>query len=376
MPAARDHASNAVPPNDPPVSPPNLAAWEALAAERLNRMVYDYYAGGADDEVTLNAAHAAWREYRVRYRVLRDVRARDWRTSVLGHPLQWPMLVAPMAFQRMATPDGEIAMARAAEAAGVGMILSTLSNTPIEAVRAATSGPLWFQLYIYRDRGVTQTLLERAERAGCTAIVLTVDTPILGRRERDVANGFRLPPALEIPNTGVSLGATLSADQQERSGLAEFVREYWDAGISWKDLSWLQGLTHLPILVKGVVRADDAQQAVAHGAAGVIVSNHGGRQLDTAVTTARALPAIADALQGSAALLVDGGIRRGTDVLKALALGADAVLLGRPLLWGLAVDGQRGAERVMQQLLDEFDLAMALAGCRNRSEATTDLIDR
>jgi 4-hydroxymandelate oxidase len=281
-----------------------------------------------------------------------------------------------MAFQRLATPDGELATARATQAQGVGMILSTLSNTPIEAVRAATTGPLWFQLYIYRDRGVTTELVQRAERAGCTAIVLTVDTPILGRRERDLVNGFHLPPSLHMPNTGVALDATLQADQDATSGLARFVSAYWDAGIGWSDLAWLRTITTLPILVKGVVRGDDALLALDHGAAGIIVSNHGGRQLDTSWPTARALPDVADALQGRAPLLVDGGIRRGTDVLKALALGANAVLLGRPVLWGLAVDGQAGVERVLQLLRDEFDLAMALAGCRTTADATRDLVTR
>jgi 4-hydroxymandelate oxidase len=352
----------------------NLAAYEPAAAARLPRMVYDYYAGGSGDEITLSAAHRAWEQYLVRYRVLRDVAERSWRTDVLGHALDWPLLVAPMAFQRMATPDGELATARATEAQGVGMILSTLSNTPIEQVRAATSGPLWFQLYIYRDRGVTTELVQRAERAGCTAIVLTVDTPILGRRERDLVNGFHLPPSLHMPNTGVDLGTTLQADQEASSGLAQFVSAYWDAGIGWKDLAWLRGITSLPVLVKGVVRGDDALQSIEHGASGVIVSNHGGRQLDTSLPTARALPEVADALAGRAPLLVDGGIRRGTDIVKALALGANAVLLGRPILWGLAVDGQAGAERVLQLLRDEFDLAMALAGCSAIADATRDLV--
>jgi 4-hydroxymandelate oxidase len=262
------------------------------------------------------------------------------------------------------------------------MILSTLSNRTIEAVRAGTTGPLWFQLYIYRDRGVTAELVQRAERAGCTALVLTVDAPLLGRRERDLLNGFHLPPEVSVPNLGVTLRQTLAGGHEPTaytsttaSALAEFFAQHWDSSISWRDLAWLQSITTLPILVKGVVRADDAVLALEHGAGGVIVSNHGGRQLDTAIPTARALPEVAAAMAGRGTLLVDGGIRRGTDVLKALAMGAQAVLLGRPVLWGLAVNGRQGARQVLQLLKDECDLALGLAGCRTLAEVTGDLLE-
>jgi 4-hydroxymandelate oxidase len=357
----------------------NLHEFEAAAAAVLPRMVYDYYAGGANDEILLRAARTAWSDLTLRYRVLRDVSARSQRTTVLGHTVDWPVFVAPMAFQQLAHDDGEVATAQAAQATGAGMILSTLSNRTIEAVRAGTTGPLWFQLYIYRDRGVTAALVQRAERAGCTALVLTVDAPLLGRRERDLLNGFRLPPDLAVPNLGVALRDTLAggpdAAQSPASALAQFFEQHWDPSISWRDLAWLQSITSLPILVKGIVRGDDALLALEHGAAGVIVSNHGGRQLDTAVPTARALPECADAMAGRGVLMVDGGIRRGTDVLKALALGAQAVLLGRPVLWGLAANGQHGAQQVMQLLKDECDLALALAGCRTPAEVTRDLLE-
>lgn len=354
--------------------PVNLQAYEALAAERLPRMVYDYYAGGANDEILLRESRSAWDALRIRYRVLRDVSQRDLSVSLNGHRLEWPVIVAPMAFQQMATAAGEVATARATAAAGSGMILSTLSNRTIEDVRAASSGLLWFQLYIYRDRAVTAELVRRAERAGCTGLVLTVDTPILGRRERDLLNGFHVPAEFPAPNLGVDMRAMLGAQSDMSSALAQFILRHWDAGIAWPDLAWLQSITRLPIYVKGVVRGDDARLALEHGAAGVIVSNHGGRQLDTAVPTARALPEVADAMAGEGTLLVDGGIRRGIDVLKALAMGARAVLLGRPLLWGLAVGGEDGAAHVLQLLREEVDLALALAGVRSPAEATRDLI--
>jgi 4-hydroxymandelate oxidase len=365
----------------------NLHGFEAAAADLLPRMVYDYYAGGANDELLLRTSRTAWSDRSLRYRVLRDVAVRSQRTTVLGHALDWPVFVAPMAFQQLAHADGEVATAQAAQATGAGMILSTLSNRTIEAVRAGTTGPLWFQLYIYRDRGVTAELVRRAERAGCTALVLTVDAPLLGRRERDLLHGFHLPPEVDVPNLGVTLRRTLAGGHEATiradaaptdttaSALAEFFGQHWDPSISWRDLAWLQSITTLPILVKGVVRGDDAVLALEHGAAGVIVSNHGGRQLDTAIPTARALPEVAAAMAGRGTLLVDGGIRRGTDVLKALAMGAQAVLLGRPVLWGLAVNGQHGARQVLQLLKDECDLALALAGCRTLAEVTSDLLE-
>lgn len=356
--------------------PVNLHAYEALAAERLPPMVYDYYAGGANDEILLRESRTAWDALRVRYRVLRDVSQRDLSVTLEGHRLDWPVIAAPMAFQQMATTEGEVALARATAAAGSGMILSTLSNRTIEDVRTASTGLLWFQLYIYRDRGVTAELVRRAERAGCTGLVLTVDTPLLGRRERDLLNGFHVPPEFPAPNLGVDMRTTLGARADRASALAQFILHHWDAGIAWQDLTWLQSITRLPIYVKGVVRGDDAELALEHGAAGIIVSNHGGRQLDTAVPTARALAEVADAVAGRGTVLVDGGIRRGTDVLKALALGAQAVLLGRPLLWGLAVGGEAGAAHVLQLLRDEVDLAFALAGVRSPAEATRDLIAR
>jgi 4-hydroxymandelate oxidase len=354
-------------------TPLNLAEYESAARAKLPTMVFDYFAGGAADEVTLRAARLAWEERFLRYRVLADVSSRSLATTVLGQQLDFPVMVAPMAFQRLAHADGELATMRAVGRAGSGMILSTLATSSIEEVRSAADAPLWFQLYIYRDRGVSRELVERAERAGCSALVLTVDSPILGRRERDERNGFHVPTHYPIPNlTGASRAAL--AGEGAGSSLAAFVEQYWDSSIAWPDLAWLRSITTLPILVKGIIRGDDARLALEHGAAGVIVSNHGGRQLDGSLPTARALPEVAAAMRGEGALLVDGGVRRGTDVLKAIAMGAQAVLLGRPVLWGLAVGGEEGAYDVLRLLRAECDLALALAGCRTPAELASDFI--
>ncbi|MFL6198051.1 MAG: alpha-hydroxy acid oxidase [Thermoanaerobaculia bacterium] len=357
-----------------PQEPVNVADFEALAREALSREAYDYYAGGAQDEVTLRENRAAWDRLSLAYRVLVDVSRRDLTASVLGQPVAMPVLVAPTAFHRLATPEGELATARAAGAAGTVMILSTLSTSPIEAVVSAASGPVWFQLYVYRDRKATEGLVRRAEAAGCRALVLTVDAPLLGRRERDVRNRFSLPPGLSVANLlpeGYGKVPPALAD----SGLAAYVTSFLDPSLTWKDVAWLRSITELPILVKGIVRPDDAVRAAEAGAAGVVVSNHGGRQLDTAPATVDVLPEIVDALASHAVeVLMDGGVRRGTDVLKALALGAKAVLVGRPVLWGLAAGGEGGAAKVLSLLRGELDLAMALAGAPTIADITRDLV--
>ena len=257
------------------------------------------------------------------------------------------------------------------------MILSTLSNTPVEEVVAAAGGPVWFQLYVYRDRQATEGLVRRAEAAGCRALVLTVDAPLLGRRERDIRNRFQLPPGLSVANLLPEGYGDLPA--AGGSGLAAYVAALLDPALSWRDVAWLRSLTRLPLLVKGIVRPDDALRAADAGAAGVVVSNHGGRQLDTSPATIEVLPEIADALAAHGhrlEVLVDGGVRRGTDVLKALALGARAVLVGRPILWGLATGGAEGAARVLAMLRDELDLALALAGAPTLADVTRDLVRR
>lgn len=360
------------------MDPVNVFDLEAVARERIPREFWDYYASGAEDEVTLRENRAAFERLSVAYRVMVDVSRRDTATSVLGHPVAMPVLTAPTAFHRLACPEGELATVRAAGAAGTVMILSTLATTPVEEVVAAASGPVWFQLYIYKDRKASEGVVRRAEAAGCKALVLTVDAPLLGRRERDIRNRFRLPLGLAVANMlpeGYGEVPPAAAD----SGLAAYFATLLDPALTWKDVAWLRSITHLPVLVKGIVRPDDALRAAEAGAAGIVVSNHGGRQLDTSPATIDVLPEIADVLSVRGhriELLMDGGVRRGTDVLKAIAMGAQAVLVGRPILWGLGAAGEAGAALVLRMLRDEFDLAMALAGAPTVADITPDLIRR
>jgi 4-hydroxymandelate oxidase len=372
-----------------PVSLPggaiNCEELEKLARERLSPLAYDYYASGALDERTLRANVEAWSRILIHYRVLADVSARDAATTVLGTRVSMPVLVAPTAFHKLACADGELATARAAARAGTIMILSCLSNTRAEEVCAGCGGgTVWFQLYVYRDRGATAALVARAEAAGARALVLTVDAPLLGRRERDVRNRFHLPPGLRVENmTAAGYGDVLEPDaaagggapaERLESGLATYVASKLDPALSWKDVAWLRSITKLPVIVKGLVRPDDAIRAADSGAAGVVVSNHGGRQLDGAPATADVLGAVVDAVRGRVEVIVDGGVRRGADVLRALALGARAVLVGRPILWGLAVAGEEGALGVLETIREELDQAMALAGCARVADVSRELL--
>lgn len=351
----------------------NLAELEVAARERLPRPVFDYYCGGAHDEITLRENRAAYDRLTLHYHVLRGGAGVETGTRVLGHAVRTPVLVPPLAFQCMAHPDGERAAVRAAGAAGAVYVLSTLSTTSVEDVVRAATGPVWFQLYIYRDRAVTASLVRRAEAAGCSAIVLTVTAPRLGRRERDIRNSFTLPPGLNAVNLTGGEARSLP-DAPGQSGLASYFASLIDPTISWADVAWLRSITSLPVVIKGIVRPDDALRAIETGAAAIIVSNHGARQLDTAPATIGVLASIVGAVAGRVEVLVDGGIRRGTDVLKAIALGARAVLVGRPVLWGLATDGERGVSAVFDMLGDDLELAMALCGCGSLAEVTADLV--
>jgi 4-hydroxymandelate oxidase len=354
--------------------PINVYEYERAAADVLPKMVYDYYAGGARDEITLHENRTAYDRIDLRYRVMRDIRTRSMATTVLGHEVDLPILIAPTAFHAMASENGELDTVRAAGTAGTIMTLSTLSTVAVEEVCAEATGPVWFQLYVQNDRDVTRALVERAESAGCSAIVLTADAQVWGVRERDEKNNFQLPEGMQMKNL-VAARADGTFPKVEGSGLKAFVNRNFDENLTWDDLDWLAGLSDLPVLVKGIVRGDDARLAAEHGAAGVVVSNHGGRQLDTSPPTVEVLPEIAKALQGTGTeLLVDGGIRRGTDVLKAIALGASAVCIGRAVLWGLAATGQSGVEHVFELLREELDLAMALCGARTVEEITPDLV--
>ena len=353
----------------------NIFDLERLASESLTKMAYDYYRSGAHDELTLRENRRAWERIALRHRVLVDVSTRDASTELLGHRLTMPIMVAPTAFHGLACEAGELATARAAGRARTIMILSTLSTPAVEEVVATAAGPVWFQLYVYKDREVTRGLVQRAEAAGCEALVVTVDAPLLGVRERDVRNGFGLPEGMRVQNL-LPAGMGELPPRARESGLATYFFELVDTSLSFADIGWLASITKLPVLVKGVVRGDDARRAVDSGAAGIVVSNHGGRQLDTSVATADVLAEVVAAVAADVPVLVDGGVRRGTDVLKAVALGARAVLVGRAVLWGLAAAGEDGALHALELLRQELDVAMALCGCPTIADITADLVAR
>lgn len=347
----------------------NPADFEAQARERLPQSVYDYYAGGAGDEITIQENVAAWSRVRLLPRVLVDVGSVDLSTTVLGQQLSMPIITAPCALNALAHPDGELAVGRAVHEEGTMQVLSTLSSFALEEVAASSPAPRWFQLYVYRDRAITEALVRRVERAGYAALCLTVDVQRPGNRERDLRNVFRVPPHVRAANFGDAI-----ADTADGSALLRYINDQFDPTLTWEAVEWLRSITSLPIIIKGVLAPADARLAVLHGVSGIGVSNHGGRQLDTVVTPCDALSAIVDAVGDSAEVFVDGGIRRGTDVLKALAMGARAVLIGRPYLWGLSVDGERGVRRVLTLLRDDLSLSMALSGTRAVSDLSRGLI--
>ncbi|MBL8352895.1 MAG: alpha-hydroxy-acid oxidizing protein [Burkholderiaceae bacterium] len=355
-------------------APVNLSEFEALARQRLDDQAWAYLAGGAADELTLTDNLQAWQRLRLAPRVLRPLAGGHTRSMLLGRPLPFPVLLAPVAYQRLFHPDGEVASALAAAMQGTGYVLSAQASTRLEDIAALlkpepTRGPLWFQLYLQADRGFTLELVQRAEAAGFEALVLTVDAPTHGARDRERRAGFRLPPGVSAVNLA---GAPPAPAPPLPPGCSALFDGLLQHAATWDDVAWLQDRTRLPLLLKGVLHPDDARQAAALGLAGLIVSNHGGRTLDTAPATADALPRIADALAAPGgeppALLVDGGIRRGTDVLKALALGARAVLVGRPVAMALAAGGAQGVALALRLLRDELEIAMALSGCRTLDE--------
>ena len=350
----------------------NVHDYHRAARAKLPKDVLDYYEGGALDEITLRENTAGWERLKLYYHVLAGVGTRDPSTTILGQSISLPIGIAPTAFQKLACAAGEIAAAKAARAAGTLFILSSFSNTAMEAVLPLAASPRWFQLYIYKDRGITEELVRRAEAAEAEAIVVTVDAPGLGTRERDMRNHFRLPDDLALENL-VPLGKG-NFPKVTGSGLAAYVRENFKSDLKFEDLDRLCGCTRLPIIVKGVCRSDDARRAAEHGAKAVVVSNHGGRQLDTAPATCEVLSAVAAAVGDRCEVYVDGGIRRGSDVLKAIALGARAVLIGRPILWGLCVGGAEGATNVLEILRRELDEAMLLCGCTKLGDINRSLL--
>lgn len=357
--------------------PVNIREFEAYANKTLPKNAYDYYSSGANDMITLRENRAAFERLRLRPRILRDVEKCDISTSVLGIPVSSPICIAPTAMQRMAHDDGENATSRASAAHNTLMTLSSWSTTALEEVmQAAPSGPKWFQLYVYKDRDITTELVRRAERAGYRALAVTVDTPVLGRREADVRNRFKLPSHLTMGNFIGKGGAHSEGtkDGGKDSGLSAYVAGLIDKTLSWKDITWLRTITRLPIVVKGVMTAEDAEMALACGVDAIWVSNHGARQLDTVAATIEMLPEIVTAVRGRCEVYLDGGVCRGTDVVKALALGARAVFVGRPQLWGLAHSGEEGVKKVIQLLKDEVTMATRLCGCTNLSELKKEMV--
>ena len=336
--------------------------FERVAEEKLDAGVAGYFFGGAGDELTLGENVSAWQGWRLRPRVLAglDWWDREWRCSAAE--LSMPVLVAPVAYQGLVDPEGEAAMARAAAAAGTVMCVSTLATLrPRQVAEAAPGGRRWFQLYCFRDEAVTRAMIEEACECGYEAIVVTVDAPRGGNRERDRRSGFAIPEQIGVPSVEEALGSSRAVTIEETFALMQ-------PALTWDYLEELAAECRVPVLVKGVLSGEDAARAVEHGAAGVVVSNHGGRQLDRCLASAEALPEVVDAVEGRGAVLVDGGIRRGVDVAIALALGADAVLVGRPALWGLAAGGEAGARRVLELLREELELTLALCGCASPGE--------
>jgi 4-hydroxymandelate oxidase len=346
----------------------NVDDFEAAARERLDAGAYGYIAGGAGDEHTLRENRTAFERWELRPRVLVDVGSISTRTTVLGTEVALPVLVAPTAFQQLADPEGERATARAAAAAGTIMALSTLSSvTPAELAAAAPGAPRWFQLYWSRDRGFTQALVEAATDSGFGALVLTVDLPVPGRRERDARTAFRLPDDLPLPNL---------PDELRGENVHTALHAVVDDTLTWRDLEWLRSICSLPLVVKGILTSEDALLAVEHGAEAVVVSNHGGRQLDGVSPTLDVLPEVVEAVGERVEVLLDGGIRRGIDVLKALALGARVTLSGRAVLWGLAAGGEDGAAQVLELLRREVELGLKLLGCPTPAEVTRNHVHR
>jgi isopentenyl diphosphate isomerase/L-lactate dehydrogenase-like FMN-dependent dehydrogenase len=328
------------------MGPVNIWDYERLAEDKLDANAHAYFAGGAGDEVTLRDNVAAFERRKLRPRVLVDVAEVSTATSVLGTKIALPVVIAPLAMQRLAHPDGEEATARAAAAAGTIMCLSSAATC---APAELSEGQRWFQVYVWRPRTKTEAAVEQAVASGYSALVLTVDVPYLGRRERDVRVGFSVPENLIVQG--------------------DLFGEGFDASVSWRDLEWLAGYG-LPVVVKGLLTAEDAELACEHGAAAVVVSNHGGRQLDGVSATLDVLEEVVDAVGGRAEVLLDGGVRRGTDVLKALALGARAVLIGRAMVWGLAVAGEKGVADVLRMFRKEVELGLALLGCTSPAEVS------
>jgi 4-hydroxymandelate oxidase len=343
------------------MNPINLADFEAIARERLSPLAWEYFEGGAEDEYTVADNVAAFRRIKLRPRVLADVAERDLSTTVLGQTISLPVLLAPTSHQILAHPEAELATAEGASAAGTLATLGTGNHYSVEEVVAAVRRPFWFHMYCYESRAITERIIQRAEAAGARALVVTADATFPPRRERHIRSNFALPPEVELRNL-VGVGLQDHLLRPEHGGMPAFIASLRSMLLTWDEIDWMRGITRTPIVLKGVMTAEDAVLAMEHGVDGIFVSNHGGRQVDGTLATIEALPEIAERVGGQIEILLDGGIRRGTDVLKALALGARAVLIGRPYLWGLAVGGAAGVRQVIELLRAEIDCAMAQCG--------------
>ena len=339
----------------PTTRPINVLEFEPLARQRLPGAAWDYVAQGAADEITLRRNREAFDALRLRPRVLTDVSSLDTRLVLFGQQLEFPILLAPVAAQGRIHAGAEPEAGRGASAAGATLVISTFTSARLEDIAQAARGRVWFQLYVHRDRTVTRDLVQRAEAAGCSALCITVDTPVNPMRDREKRLGVR------PPYSGPSTGGRVSP----------IYNNALDPTVTWETVAWIRSFAKIPVLLKGILAPEDAGRAATEGLAGVLVSNHGGRNLDTTAATIEALPAVAEAVQGRVPILLDGGVRRGTDIVKALALGARAVLIGRPYVWGLAVDGAAGVQRVIEILRDELEAAMAMCGA-----TTLDRINR
>lgn len=348
--------------------------FEIYARNNLSSEARDYYFSGANHEQTLRDNIEAFGRFKIRPKCLRDVSKRDLSVTLLGEKVSFPIGISPTAMQKMAHPDGEIATAKAAASMETVAIFSTIATTSIEDIGKNSNGLKWFQLYIYKDRRITVDLIKRAERNGFKAIVLTVDTPVFGMRLADARNKFSLPSNLRMANFDLNDVKSFGVVGKEESGLNEYASSLFDSSLTWEDVKWLKSITSLPLVVKGILTNDDAILALKYGADAIMISNHGGRQLDSVPATIEVLPEIAKALNGKCEIYIDGGIRTGIDVLKALALGAKAVFIGRPVIWGLSYNGEEGVKQILKILRKEFDLAMALSGCSRISDINMSMV--
>ncbi|XP_045472727.1 hydroxyacid oxidase 1-like [Harmonia axyridis] len=347
--------------------------YEKYAQSFLPKKSFDFYKSGAGRETTLKDNQLAFSRYKLRPRILRDVSQRDMSTTILGEQISMPIGIAPTSLQKMAHPDGELASAKAAEALGTIFILSTASNSTIEEVaEAAPECAKWFQLYVFNDRNLTKNLIQRAEKAGFKALVVTVDLPVMGIRLADKRNKFTLPQNLEYANFREI--SQILKNKNSKVDLAAFINGLSDASLQWEDINWLRSITKLPIILKGIMTVEDAVLAAKANVDGIIVSNHGARQLDGTLATIDVLQEITEAVGQKIEVYLDSGIRDGTDVFKALALGAKMVFVGRPILWGLAAGGENGVKNVLGILRREFDTAIALCGCCSISDINSNMI--